>query len=226
MSSSTEPRPRLAILISGAGSNMLAIARACASGQIPADIALVLADVPEAAGIARAREMGLPARILDRRAFRRDGAPDREAFEQALAQAIEASGADYVILAGFMRVLSAGFVQRLAGRMLNIHPSLLPRHKGLDTHARALAAGDAEHGASVHFVTAELDGGPVVAQAVVPVHPGDEVASLSGRVHAGEHMLYPMVIEWLTRGRLRWNGGTPVLDGTPLGAPVRIRCAG
>lgn len=205
---------------------MLAIARACASGQIPADIALVLADVPEAAGIARAREMGLPARILDRRAFRRDGAPDREAFEQALAQAIEASGADYVILAGFMRVLSAGFVQRLAGRMLNIHPSLLPRHKGLDTHARALAAGDAEHGASVHFVTAELDGGPVVAQAVVPVHPGDEVASLSGRVHAGEHMLYPMVIEWLTRGRLRWNGGTPVLDGTPLGAPVRIRCAG
>lgn len=226
MSSSTEPRPRLAILISGAGSNMLAIARACASGQVPADIVLVLADVPEAAGIARARELGLPAQVLDRRAFRRDGAPDRAAFEQALAQAIEASGADYVILAGFMRVLSASFVQRLAGRMLNIHPSLLPRHKGLDTHARALAAGDAEHGASVHFVTAELDGGPVVAQAVVQVQPGDEVASLSGRVHAGEHILYPMVIEWLTRGRLRWNGGNPVLDGVPLGAPVRIRCAG
>lgn len=205
---------------------MLAIARACTAGQVPADIVLVLADVPEAAGIARARELGLRAEVLDRRTFRRDGAPDRAGFEQALAATIDASGADYVVLAGFMRVLSPDFVQRYAGRMLNIHPSLLPRHKGLDTHARALAAGDAEHGASVHFVTAELDGGPVVAQAVVPVQPGDEVASLSGRVHAGEHMLYPMVIEWLTRGRLRWNGGTPTLDGAPLSAPVRIRCAG
>jgi phosphoribosylglycinamide formyltransferase-1 len=226
VSSSTEPRPRLAILISGAGSNMLAIARACASGQVPADIVLVLADGPQAAGVAHAREMGLPAQVVDRRSFRRDGAPDRMAFEDALAAAIDAAGADYVVLAGFMRVLSAGFVARYAGRMLNIHPSLLPRYKGLDTHARALAAGDAEHGASVHFVTAELDGGPVVAQAVVPVQPGDEVASLSGRVHAGEHMLYPMVIEWLARGRLRWQGGNPTLDGAPLAAPVRIRCAG
>lgn len=226
VSSSTEPRSRLAILISGGGSNMLAIARACASGQIPADIVLVLADVPEAAGIQRARDLGLHAEVLDRRAFRSNGAADRTGFENALARAIDASGADYVILAGFMRVLSAAFVARYTGRMLNIHPSLLPRYKGLGTHARALAGGDAEHGATVHFVTAELDGGPLVAQAVVPVQPGDEVASLSGRVHAGEHMLYPMVIEWLTRGRLRWNGGNPTLDGAPLAAPVRIPCAG
>jgi phosphoribosylglycinamide formyltransferase-1 len=210
------------VLISGAGSNMLAIARACASGQVPADIALVLADVPQAAGIQRARELGLPARSLDRRSFVRDGMPDRAGFEAALAAAIDASGADYILLAGFMRVLSADFASRYTGRMLNIHPSLLPLHKGLHTHARALAAGDTEHGVSVHFVTAELDGGPLIAQAIVPVLPGDEVAGLSGRVHAREHMLYPMVIEWLVRGRLLWNGGNPTLDGVPLAAPVRI----
>jgi phosphoribosylglycinamide formyltransferase-1 len=201
---------------------MLAIAHACAAGRIPATIAAVIADVPEAGGIARARDMGLRAEVVDRRAFVREGRADREAFEAALARTIDASGADYIILAGFMRVLTAGFVARYAGRLLNIHPSLLPRYKGLDTHARALAAGDGEHGASVHFVTCELDGGPLIAQAVVPVRPGDTVASLSGRVHAGEHKLYPMVIEWLTRGRLRWNGGNPTLDGTPLAAPVRI----
>ncbi len=202
---------------------MLAIARACRGGQIPADIACVLADTPEAGGLARASELGLPVRVIDRREFSRDGRPDRAGFEAALAAAIDAAAADYVILAGFMRVLSAQFAARYAGRMLNIHPSLLPRHRGLDTHARALAAGDAEHGASVHFVTAELDGGPLIAQAVLDVPPGEDIAGLSGRVHALEHKLYPMVIEWLTRGRLRWNGGHPELDGAPLRAPVRIR---
>jgi phosphoribosylglycinamide formyltransferase-1 len=222
-SSTTETPPaRLAILISGGGSNMVAIAQACRTGQIPAQVVIVIADTAAAAGIERARQLGLATRIVDRRGFLRDGSPDRAAFEAALAAAIADSGADCVILAGFMRVLSASFVTHYSGRMLNIHPSLLPHHKGLDTHARVLAAGDTEHGASVHFVTPELDGGPLVAQAVVPVLPGDEVASLSGRVHAQEHKLYPMVIEWLTRGRLRWNGGTPLLDGTPLSAPVRI----
>jgi phosphoribosylglycinamide formyltransferase 1 len=222
-SSTTEtPRARLAILISGSGSNMVAIAQACSAGQIPAEVVIVIADTAAAGGIQRAQQLGLATRIVDRRGFLRQGRPDRAAFEAALAAAITASGADYVILAGFMRVLSAEFVAQYAGHMLNIHPSLLPRHKGLDTHARALAAGDNEHGASVHFVTPELDGGPLIAQAVVAVLPGDEVASLSGRVHAQEHKLYPMVIEWLTRGRLRWNGGTPSLDGAPLGAPVRI----
>nr|PZN68502.1 MAG: phosphoribosylglycinamide formyltransferase [Pseudomonadota bacterium] len=221
-SSTSEPAARLAILISGAGSNMVAIARACAAGEIPAQVAAVLCDVPDAGGIARARELGLPVRVVDRRAFRRDGAADRAAFEAALDAAITASDADYVILAGFMRVLSAELVGRYAGRMLNIHPSLLPKYKGLDTHARALAAGDAEHGASVHFVTPELDGGPVIAQGVVPVLPGDTVASLSARVHAVEHRLYPMVIQWLTSGRLQWNEGRPTLDGGPLAAPARL----
>jgi phosphoribosylglycinamide formyltransferase 1 len=221
-SSPAEQRARLAVLISGAGSNMLAIAAACRSGQIPADIVKVIADVPEAGGIAKARALGLDAEVIDRRGFTSDGAPSRAAFEAALAACIDASAADFIVLAGFMRILSADFTGRYSGRLLNIHPSLLPRHKGLDTHARALAAGDREHGASVHFATAELDGGPVIAQAVVPVLQGDAVAALSGRVHAGEHILYPMVIEWLTRGRLRWNGGNPTLDGAPLVAPVRI----
>jgi phosphoribosylglycinamide formyltransferase-1 len=214
---------RLAVLISGAGSNMLAIAAACRSGQIHAEVAVVIADVSTAGGIARARDLGLATTVVDRGNFRSAGKPDRLAFEAALATAIEASGAQLVVLAGFMRVLSAGFVSHFSGRMLNIHPSLLPRHKGLDTHARALAAGDDEHGVTVHFVTAELDGGPLIAQAVVPVLPGDNIASLSARVHAREHIIYPMVIEWLTSGRLQWNRGAPTLDGAPLTAPVLLR---
>lgn len=219
----TDPLPRLAVLVSGAGSNMVAIARACAEGRIPARVSAVIADIPDAGGLQRAREMGLEAITVDRRAFRDTaGKHDRAAFESALDAAIESAGADFIILAGFMRVLSPEFIARHAGRMLNIHPSLLPRYKGLDTHARVLEAGDAEHGASVHFVTPELDGGPVIAQGVVPVLPGDTVATLSARVHAVEHKLYPMVIQWLTSGRLRWNDGHPALDGKALSAPVRV----
>jgi phosphoribosylglycinamide formyltransferase 1 len=223
LSSTGDPeRMRLAVLISGRGSNMLAIAQACRAGQIHADIAIVIADSPDAGGIARAQELGINTRVVDRATFRNSGKFDRAGFEAALAAAIDCARAELIVLAGFMRVLSAQFVARYPGRMLNIHPSLLPRHKGLDTHARALAAGDTEHGVSVHFVTAELDGGPLIAQASVPVLRGDEVASLSARVHAREHTLYPMVLEWLTRGRLRWNGGTPTLDGVALTSPVRI----
>jgi phosphoribosylglycinamide formyltransferase-1 len=213
---------RLAVLISGAGSNMMAIARACQSGQVHAEIAVVISDVPTAGGLARAKELGIATKVVDRHMLRTAGKPDRELFEQELAAAIDASGAELVVLAGFMRVLSAGIVARYEGRMLNIHPSLLPRHKGLDTHARVLAAGDPEHGVSVHFVTAELDGGPVVAQAMVQVRPDDDVASLSAGIHAREHILYPMVIEWLSRGRLQWKHGVPVLDGAPLIAPVQL----
>ena len=200
---------------------MVAIARACQEGRIQARVVVVIADAPGAGGIERARELGLPVAVVDRHAFRREGRFDRMAFEAALQQQISAHGAEVLILAGFMRVLSAAFVERHAGRMLNIHPSLLPRHAGLDTHARVLAAGDREHGASVHFVTPELDAGPLIVQAVVPVSPGDDVASLSARVHAREHIIYPMAIEWLASGRLQWNGGRPTLDGNALHAPVR-----
>lgn len=202
---------------------MVAIAHACAEGRLRAHVGAVISDVPDAPGLDRARALGLTAVTVDRRAFRREGRPDREAFEVALGEAIAASGADLLILAGFMRVLSPDFVRQYQGRMLNIHPSLLPRYKGLDTHARALAAQDREHGASVHFVTAELDGGPVIAQSAVAVLPDDTVASLSARVHAREHILYPMVIQWLTTGRLRWNEGCPTLDGRALDAPVRVQ---
>jgi phosphoribosylglycinamide formyltransferase-1 len=213
---------RLAVLISGAGSNMVAIAKACESGQINAEVALVVSDVPTAGGLARARALGIATAVVDRSALRSGGKPDRDLFESELAATVDGTGADIVVLAGFMRILSAGFVSRYEGRMLNIHPSLLPRHKGLDTHARVLAAGEREHGVSVHFVTPELDGGPVVAQAMVPVHAGDNIASLSARVHEREHILYPMVIEWLSRRRLQWNHGVPILDGKPLAAPVQL----
>lgn len=212
---------RLAVLISGRGSNLLAIAAACAEGRIPADIVAVLSDNADAPGLAHAARLGLPAMAVPAAAHRHDGVLDRPAFESALAAAIDAARPDVVVLAGFMRVLSPGFVARYAGRLLNIHPSLLPRHKGLRTHERVLAAGDREHGASVHFVTAELDGGPVVLQAVVPVLPGDSPEGLQARVQVREHMIYPRVIEWIALGRLAWNGGQPQLDGRPLVEPVR-----
>jgi phosphoribosylglycinamide formyltransferase-1 len=213
---SVTSRLRLAILISGRGTNMVAIARACAGAQIAADVRVVISDQPGAAGLQRARELGLATQVVDLAAFRTATGVDRNAFETALAAAIDASKAEVVVLAGFMRVLSAGFASRYAGRLLNIHPSLLPRHKGLDTHARALAAGDREHGASVHFVTAELDGGPVVLQGRVPVLPGDDVATLSARVHAIEHIIYPQAIGLLAEHRLLWNNGSPTLDGIAL----------
>jgi phosphoribosylglycinamide formyltransferase-1 len=194
---SVMPRLRLAVLISGYGSNMVAIARACATGQIAADIAVVISDQPAAAGLERARALGLATQVVDFAAFRSAGG-DRTRFETALAAAIDGSRAEVVILAGFMRMLSAGFAARYGGRLLNIHPSLLPRHKGLDTHAR------------------ELDGGPVVLQGRVPVLPGDDVATLSARVHAIEHIIYPQAIGWLAEHRLEWNNGSPTLDGIAL----------
>jgi phosphoribosylglycinamide formyltransferase 1 len=215
------PAVRLAILISGAGSNMVAIAQACRDGRIPAQVAVVISDQPAAGGIQRARDLGLPVEVVDAAAFRREGRLNRGDFEAALESQISAHGANLVILAGFMRILSAAFVARHPGRVLNIHPSLLPLYPGLDTHARVLAAGDSEHGVTVHFVTAELDGGPAIIQSRVPVLPADDVQRLSARVHAAEHIIYPMAIQWLASGRLRWNDGRPTLDGGALDAPVR-----
>jgi phosphoribosylglycinamide formyltransferase-1 len=212
---SAAPALALAVLISGRGSNMVAIARACASGQIPARVVRVIADRHGAAGIERARELGLEFSVVAAREY-----ADRAAFEAALRAAIDASGAQLVVLAGFMRILSPQFTAQYAGAMLNIHPSLLPKYPGLHTHERALQAREPEHGASVHFVTAELDAGPVVLQAQVPVLATDTAASLSARVQQQEHIIYPRVIGWIAAGRLRLVNGTPYFDGQPMQSPL------
>lgn len=187
---------RTAILISGGGSNMLALVHDMRRGAHPATPCLVLSDRPDAAGLARAEALELPAVCVDRRDF----AGDRAAFEAEIGRAIEAAGAEIVCLAGFMRVLSAGFVARWSGRMLNIHPSLLPLFPGLDTHARALAAGMAVHGATVHEVTAKLDGGPILGQAAVAVTGRDTPETLAARVLEAEHRLYPAVLRRFAAG--------------------------
>ena len=203
----------LAILISGRGSNMDALARACASGALAAQVAVVISDRAGAAGLESARARGLPTATLASQG-------DRRAFERELAAALERHAADTVALAGFMRVLSAEFVARHIGRMFNIHPSLLPKYRGLDTHRRVLAAGDAVHGASVHFVTPELDAGPVVLQSQVAVEPADTEATLAARVLATEHVIYPRALGWFADGRLAWRDGAPWLDGRRLTAPL------
>lgn len=204
---------RLAILVSGSGSNLQAFIDRRADGSLPATIAVVISNKADAYALERARRAGIPVEVIDHRAF-----PSREAFDEALMARIDASHADAVVLAGFMRILTPGFVRHYSGRLLNTHPSLLPKYPGLDTHARAIAAGDGEHGATVHFVTEELDGGPVVAQAVVPVLPDDTPDALRARVQAAEHRMYPEVTGWLASGRLRLTDAGVTLDGTPVGA--------
>jgi phosphoribosylglycinamide formyltransferase-1 len=186
---------RVAILISGGGSNMLALVRDMA-GDHPARPVLVASNDPAAGGLAKAAALGIPTAAVDHRPFGRD----RAAFEAELAAKIDAAGPDILCLAGFMRILTPGFITRYEGRMLNIHPSLLPKYPGLHTHARALAAGDAEAGCSVHEVTAELDAGPILGQATVPILPGDTEDALAARVLATEHRLYPAVLRRFVEG--------------------------
>ncbi|WP_046567948.1 phosphoribosylglycinamide formyltransferase [Paraburkholderia fungorum] len=188
---------KLVILISGRGSNMEAIVRACADEGWPAQVAAVIANRPDAAGLAFAASHGIATAVVDHRQF-----PDRESFDAALARQIDSFAPDLVVLAGFMRVLTPGFVDRYAGRMLNVHPSLLPSFPGLKTHQQALDAGVRLHGASVHFVTSQLDHGPIVAQAAVPVEAGDTPAMLAERVLATEHIIYPRAVRWFVEGRL------------------------
>ena len=211
-------KPSLAILISGRGSNMLAIAAACARGALPAEISAVISDQSDAAGLAAARDLGLRTVTLSAP----DDAPRTpwRTIEPRLASALIALQPDVIALAGFMRVLSAELVTRYEGRMLNIHPSLLPAYRGLHTHRRVLEAGELLHGASVHFVVPELDAGPAVLQARVPVHAGDDEASLSGRVQTAEHIIYPRAIGWLAAGRLSYRENRAWFDGRPLDAPI------
>jgi phosphoribosylglycinamide formyltransferase-1 len=208
---------KLAIVISGRGSNMQSIARACSSGAINAQIVRVIADRDSAAGLPAARELGLATALIAARDY-----ADRADFETALARELDASGAELIVLAGFMRILGAPFCERYAGRLLNIHPSLLPGYRGLHTHQRVLTAGERWHGATVHFVSTNLDGGPLLLQARVPVLADDTVASLSARVQPQEHIIYPQVLGWIAAGRLEWREGLPWLDGAKLLKPVVV----
>ncbi|MXN74476.1 phosphoribosylglycinamide formyltransferase [Burkholderia sp. 4701] len=197
---------KLVILISGRGSNMEAIVRACAQERWPAEVAAVIANRPDAAGLAFAASHGIATAVVDHRSF--DG---RDSFDAALADEIDRFAPDLVILAGFMRILTPEFVRRYEGRMLNIHPSLLPSFKGIHTHQAALDAGCALHGATVHFVIPELDSGAIVAQGAVPVRAGDDAAALAQRVLALEHVLYPRAVRWFVDGRLRLDAGRAVV---------------
>ncbi|MFM7531874.1 MAG: phosphoribosylglycinamide formyltransferase [Rubrivivax sp.] len=193
---------RIVVLISGRGSNMEALVRACTAEGWPGRIEAVLSNRPQAPGLAFAAAAGLATGVVDHRSF-----ATREAFDEALAEAVQAHAPDLVVLAGFMRILGPSFVARFEGRLLNIHPSLLPAFAGLHTHRRALEAGCQVAGATVHLVTPALDHGPIVIQSVVPVHPGDDERSLAARVLATEHVIYPRAVRWFLQGALEVSAG-------------------
>jgi phosphoribosylglycinamide formyltransferase-1 len=204
-------RKRVAILISGRGSNMGALIEAARDTAYPAEIVLVVSNDPAAEGLERAEAAGIRTAIVDHRKF----AKDREAFERALQSELQAHRIELVCLAGFMRLLTSWFVRQWEGRLLNIHPALLPAFKGLDTHARALEAGATEHGATVHFVVPEMDSGPIIAQAAVPVRAGDTEATLAARVLEVEHRIYPQALRSVAEGRVRIVDGHCLIDGQP-----------
>jgi phosphoribosylglycinamide formyltransferase 1 len=193
---------RIVILISGRGSNMQAVVRCCAEQNWPAQVVAVVANRADAGGLAYAAQHGIATAVVDHTGF-----DSRDAFDAALAQQIDSFAPDLVLLAGFMRVLGAAFVARYTGRLMNIHPSLLPSFTGLHTHRRALQMGCQAVGATVHFVTADLDHGPIVMQSVVPVLPGDDEERLAARVLATEHVIYPLAVRWFVQGKLQLQDG-------------------
>ncbi len=202
---------RIVVLISGSGSNMQAIAEACVKTEIDGEIVAVISNRPEVMGLQRAKEMGIATDVVDHTQF-----PTREEFDVNLIRAIDEFSPDLVVLAGFMRILTSDFVRRYKGRMLNIHPSLLPKYKGLNTHQRALDAGDKEAGVTVHFVSEDLDGGANIIQAVVPVLDDDDEGTLRSRVQIQEHVIYPIAVKWCVEGRLTLNKGDAYFDGKAL----------
>jgi len=212
---------KVAVLASGRGSNLAALLDAQARGELPVEFVLVGSDKAGAAALRLAEAANVPTLALDPRSY-----PDRRAFDLDLLARIAASGADWLVLAGFMRILDGEALKPWVGRIINIHPSLLPKYRGLHTHRRALEAGDAEHGASVHFVTAELDGGPVIAQARLAIEAGDDEERLAQRLLPLEHRLLPAVLGLLVSGRLQWDGQAPRFDGRPLAAPLRLSDGG
>lgn len=202
---------KVAVLISGSGTNLQALIDAAAGSDADFDVCAVISNKPGAFGLTRATEAGIPASVVDHREY-----TDRDSFDRALIEEIDRHSPDLVVLAGFMRILTPEFVRHYGGRLLNIHPSLLPKYQGLHTHQRALDAGDSEHGATVHFVTEELDGGPAIVQASVPVEAGDTAEQLAKRVQVQEHVIYPLAVTWFARGRLRMVGDRSQLDGELL----------
>ena len=201
----------IVVLISGSGSNLQAILDACSAGFIAGQVTAVLSNKAKAYGLERAKKAGAKAIVLDHKAY-----ADRAAYDQDLIATIDQHQPDLVVLAGFMRILTPEFVEHYQGRLLNIHPSLLPKYQGLNTHQRAIDAGDTEHGCSVHFVTAELDGGPVILQAKVPVFPEDDAEVVAQRVHEQEHRIYPLVVRWFCQNRLQQQSDKALLDGLLL----------
>lgn len=208
---------KLVVLVSGGGSNLQSILDKCASGFIDGKVVAVISNRPAVMGLQRAVKAGADAITVDHKAF-----ADRPSFDAALKRRIDAYQPDFIVLAGFMRILTAEFVQHYLGKMVNIHPSLLPKYPGLNTHQRALQAGDTHAGATVHFVTPELDGGPLILQAEVPIVENDNELELSKRVLQAEHQIYPTVLQWLCSSRLTLTEGLAVLDGESLQIPRRM----
>ncbi len=204
------------VLISGGGTNLQAIIDS-AQADLPIEIKAVISNRAGAYGLKRAKMAGIPTAVLEHQQF-----SSREDFDQALAELIDRHEPKLVLLAGFMRILSPGFVRHYQGRMLNIHPSLLPKFQGLHTHERALEAGEEQHGASIHFVTEELDGGPIILQATVPVQQQDDADTLAARVLEKEHLIYPLAVRWFAQGRLTLENDHALLDGKVLQAPVQL----
>jgi phosphoribosylglycinamide formyltransferase-1 len=209
-------RRSAAVLISGSGSNLQALIDATRDGRLALDIVVVASNRPDVTGLARARRAGIATECVVSADFK-----SRDAFDDALANVLQPYQPDFLLLAGFMRILTPAFVRHYTGRMLNIHPSLLPDYPGLDTHRRVLDAGDPWHGCTVHFLTDRLDGGPPIIQARVPVRPGDDAEQLAARVLALEHRIYPQAAEMLASGRLEWRAGNVWLDGQPLLTPLQ-----
>ncbi|ALU41593.1 phosphoribosylglycinamide formyltransferase [Pseudoalteromonas rubra] len=208
---------RIVVLISGSGSNLQAIMDSCQRNEINGEICAVISNKANAYGLQRAQQVNIDTQVLSHKDF-----DSREAYDQRLAQLIDSYNPDLVVLAGFMRILTADLVQKFKGKMLNIHPSLLPKYQGLNTHQRAIDAKETFHGASVHFVTEELDGGPVIVQAKVPILADDTAHTLSQRVHEQEHIIYPLVVKWFSEHRLTMEADYAVFDNQPLpaqGAP-------
>ncbi|UUA73046.1 phosphoribosylglycinamide formyltransferase [Cellvibrio sp. QJXJ] len=213
MPTSSRPQLRVVVLISGSGSNLQALIDGANSGELPIEIAAVISNRPDVFGLTRAKDAGIVTQVLDHKGF-----ASRETFDAALMQTIDHYQPDLVVLAGFMRILTPEFTRHYLGRMLNIHPSLLPKFQGLHTHQRALDAGESHHGVTVHFVTAELDGGPAAIQARVPVLPGDDATQLAKRVQRQEHIIYPLAIKWFAQGHLVMHEGKALLNGELLPA--------